>query len=171
MKSTILGFAMVVIGLACSAFGEDYKDLAARGYRWVTVEGPYACTTESEVRRITAHRTDATELEMVEGLEAYYLIPGSIVYVHNNDPATGMSEIQLTGVTRPLWTYTRFLSTRPIEDVYGVIETPKSSGLISSESLGAIQLPVAEPVPMPRPGPTATIHRGSAPDTSGMNPE
>ena len=171
MKSKILGFATVVVGLACSAFAADYKDLAAQGYRWATVEGPYACTTESEVQRITAHRTDATELEMVEGLEAYYLMPGSIVYVRKNDPATGMSEIKLTGVTRPLWTCTRFLSTRPIEDIYGVIETPKSSGLIPSASLGAIQLPAAEPVPMPGPGLTPTISRGSASGTSGVNPE
>ena len=171
MKSEILGLATVVIGLACSALAADYKDLAAQGYRWVIVDGPYACTTESEVQRITVHRTDASELKMVEGLEAYYLIPGSIVYVRNNDSVTGMSEIQLTGVTRPLWTYTRFLSTRPVEDIYGVIETPKSSGLIPNASLGAIQLPAAEGVPLPGPGLTPTMPRGSAPGTSRMDPE
>ena len=67
---------------------------------------------------------------MVEDIEAYYLIPGTIVRVAQSDPATGMSEIQLGGITRLLWTYTNFLTTRPMQDTYGVIETPENSGLI-----------------------------------------
>jgi hypothetical protein len=98
MKFRILVFATIGFGLTCTAFAVDYKDLAAKGYRWVTVNGPYACTTEQAVQRITGHRTDATELQMVEDIEAYYLIPGTIVRVVQNDPATGMSEIQLGGI-------------------------------------------------------------------------
>jgi hypothetical protein len=41
-----------------------------------------------------------------------------------------MSEILLAGITRPLWTYTKFLTARPIQDIYGVIETPDKAGMV-----------------------------------------
>ena len=167
----ILGCAIFAVGLTCTAFAADYKDLVAEGYRWVTVDGPFACTTEPEVQRITNHRSDATELQMVEDLQAYYLIPGTLVQVVRNDPETGMSEIQLGGITRPLWTYTSFLSTRPIDDTYGVIETPENSGLIPSADAGLSQLPPEEPAAMPTPGPSPITPESSVPDASSMNPE
>ena len=34
----------VSLGLRCTAFADNYSDLAAQGYRWATVDGPYACT-------------------------------------------------------------------------------------------------------------------------------
>jgi hypothetical protein len=154
MKFKILIFATIGFGLTCIAFDVDYKDLAAKGYRWVAVNGPYACTTEEAVQRITGHRTDATEVQMVEDGEAYYLIPGTIVRVVQNNPATSMSQIQLGEITRSLWTYTKFLSTRPIRDSYEVIETPENSGLIPRGNLGMIQLQAEESVSMPKPGPT-----------------
>ena len=131
MKSKSLCIATLAVDLTCSAFAADYKDLAAQGYRWVGVDGPYACTTEPELQRISSYRTDGSELQMVKDLEAYYLIPESIAYVVKNDRGTGMSQIQLAGITRPLRTYTRFLSQRPIADIYGVIETPENSGPVA----------------------------------------
>ena len=47
-----------------------------------------------------------------------------------HDHANGMSEILLGGVLKPLWTYTRFLTARPIRDVYGIVETPDTAGLV-----------------------------------------
>jgi hypothetical protein len=73
MKFRISVFATFCLSLLCIASAEDYEGPAGKGYRWVTVNGPYACTTEQEVRRITNNRTDATELQMVEDIEAYYL--------------------------------------------------------------------------------------------------
>ena len=67
---------------------------------------------------------------MVENLRAYYLIPGTLARVIQDDHANGMSEILLAGITSPLWTYTRFLSARPIHDTYGIVETPDAGGLI-----------------------------------------
>jgi len=67
---------------------------------------------------------------MVENLQAYYVVPGTLVQVVQDDPARGMSKIRFGGITRELWTYTKFLSKRPIEDAYGVIENPENSGLI-----------------------------------------
>jgi hypothetical protein len=60
MKFKILVFATIGFGLTCTAFAVDYKDLAAKGYRWVIVNGPYACITERGVQRITSHRTKPT---------------------------------------------------------------------------------------------------------------
>ena len=73
--------------------------LAAKGYRWVTVNGPYACKTEEDAERIAAHHTDAIELQVVENIECYYLIPGTIVQVIKEDPPRGISEIRLGSIT------------------------------------------------------------------------
>ena len=69
---------MAGFGLACTVSAADYKYLAGEGYRWVTINGPYACSTEQVLKRIITHHTDATELEMVEDGGAYFLIPGAI---------------------------------------------------------------------------------------------
>jgi hypothetical protein len=129
MKIWFLVLTLLGLGMTRSACAEDPQDLAAKGYRWVTVNGPYACPSEHEVRNVTADPTDATELQMVEDGTAYYLIPGTLVQVVRDDPANGMSEILLGGITRPLWTYTKYLTPRPIPDTYGVVETPRLTGL------------------------------------------
>ena len=67
---------------------------------------------------------------MVEDVGAYYLIPGTLVRVIRDDQANGMSEIRLGGFERPLWTYTEFLTARPIRDIYGIVETPDTAGLV-----------------------------------------
>jgi hypothetical protein len=151
MKLKILSVSVLVVALTCSAFAADYKKLAAEGYRWVTVDGPYAGKTEQAVQRITNHRTDMTEMQMSQNLEAYYLIPGKIVLVLKNDPATKMSQIQFGGITQPLWTYTRFLSARPIVDTYGGIETPENSGLIANAQTGIVKIQPDVPTVMPTP--------------------
>jgi len=129
MKLAISVITAICLSLTCAALADNYNDLAAQGYRWVTVDGPYACTTEQDVERIVAHRTDATELQLVQNIQCYYLIPGTIVQVIKEDPARGMSEMRLGAITRSLWTYTRFLSKHPVQDTYGVIQTPTNSDL------------------------------------------
>ena len=106
------------------------KDLVEKGYRWITVNGPYACVTEQELGKITSSRTDLAELHMVEEGRVCYLIPGTLVRVTRDDEANGMSVILLGGITKSLWTYTKFLSAHPIRDVYGIVETPDTAGLI-----------------------------------------
>ena len=110
--------------------GTPIKDLVAKGYRWVTIDGPYACVSEPEVQKIASNRTDLVELHMVEEGRAYYLIPGTLVRVTRDDQVTGMSEILVGGITKPLWTYNKFLTARPIPDIYGIVETPDTAGLI-----------------------------------------
>jgi len=131
MKLLISFMIAVSFGLTYTVLGGDnYSTLAAQGYRWVTINGPYACDTEEGVERIVARHTDATELQVVENIQCYYLIPGTIVQVIKEDPARGMSEMRLGSIIRSLWTYTIFLSKHPVKDTYGVIETPENSGLI-----------------------------------------
>jgi hypothetical protein len=142
MKLRMLVFTVISFGLTCAALAADnYSDLAAQGYRWITIDGPYAGTSQEGAQRITSHRTDAAELQMVESLQAYYLITGTLVQVVQDDAAKGMSQIRLGGITRDLWTYTKYLSKRPIEDPYGVIENPENSGLIPTATAEMSQLP------------------------------
>jgi hypothetical protein len=137
------------VGLACSAWANNSEDLAAKGFRWVTVNGPYACPTQEEVRQITDDDTDANEFHMVEDGSAYYLVPGTLVQIVQDDLSNGMSEIIMRGITRSLWTYTRFLSTAPVYDTYGIIETPQTNGLIDPRDDSRLHVPNFEATPAP----------------------
>jgi hypothetical protein len=141
MKMGVLVVLAIGLSLTCATWADDLaqfgyshrtpvEDLVAKGYRWVVVNGPYACTSEQEVQQITSDHTDLREVHMVENLQAYYLIPGSLVRVIREDHANDMSEVLMAGITTPLWTYTRFLTARPIHDTYGTVETPDTAGLV-----------------------------------------
>ena len=141
MKLGMLAVSLIGLGFICTALADDLprigyseKDarqgLGSKRYRWVTVDGPYACATKQGTRQITSARNDSIELRMVEDGDAYYLIPGTLVRITQDDPASGMSKILLGGITKPLWTYTKFLTARPIHDIYGIVETPETAGLI-----------------------------------------
>jgi len=120
------------LAFASAALAGNYGAYAAQGYRWVIVNGPYACNDEQDAERITKHHTDAAELELMQNIRCYYLIPGTIVKVIKEDPSRGMWQMLVAGIHRPLWTYSKFLSKHPIPDLYGEIETPESSGLLST---------------------------------------
>ena len=136
MKLSILIVTAISLGLSCTAPADNYDTLAAKGYRWVAIHGPYASTTERGVRRITNHRGGLTESQILEDAQAFYLIPGKIVQIIKEDRTTGMSQVQMGGFTTFLWTYNRFLSKRPIRDTYGVIETPENSALVPNPRIG-----------------------------------
>ena len=127
MKLLISLITVVSLQLAGTALATDYSALAAQGYRWVIANGPYACSKGQDVERVVGHHTDATELDVVQNAGCYYLIPGTIAKVISEDPARGISQIQLGNITIPLWTYSRFLSKTPIPDTSGVIETPEAA--------------------------------------------
>jgi hypothetical protein len=145
----ILAVSVIGLSLIGTALADDLpsigysektpvKDLAAKGYRWVTVDGPYAGATEQDVRKITSSRTDLVELHMVEEGGAYYLFAGMLVRVTREDQGNSMSEILLGGITKPLWTYNRFLTARPIRDIYGIVETPDTAGLIDPSAAAVV---------------------------------
>jgi hypothetical protein len=130
----LLSVASVAIVLTSAGLASSYDELAAKGFRWVTVDGPYGCPSKDDLRQITKNRTDEIELRMVEQLRAYCLIPGGIVRLVHQDAASGMSQIHSAGIGTDLWTLTIFLSKRPIKNTYREIETPETSGLIRAET-------------------------------------
>ena len=132
--TTILSVASAAVVLTSVGLASSYDELAAKGYRWVTVDGPYGCPSKDDLRQITKNRTDEIELRMVEQLRAYYLIPGGIVRLVQQDAASGMSQIHSAEIVTDLWTLSIFLSKRPVKNTYGEIETPETSGLIRTET-------------------------------------
>jgi hypothetical protein len=126
-----------ILCLTCIAFADNYSQWVAQGYRWVNVNGPYACTSEQQVQQITGRHSDQTELQMLQNVQAYYLIPGTIAQVIKENPASGMTQMHLSGINVPLWTYTRFLSKRPIRDALGNVATPQTSGFFPSADAAA----------------------------------
>jgi hypothetical protein len=130
----ILCIGAIAIGLTPFALADKYDDLAAKGYCWVTVDGPYAYFSRDDLRQFAKQR--GKEFELIEQLRAYYLIPGTVARVIQKDAASGMSQIQLDGVRRPLWTLSRFLSVRPITDLDGKIETPFEPNTTSNNGIG-----------------------------------
>jgi hypothetical protein len=103
-----------------------------RKYRCAIADGLYACVSKNDVRRMVNNPGDEVELKMVEEVKAYFLIPGTIVQVTEEDPSSGLSKIRMAGITVDLWTLTRFLSKHAVKDTYGVMQTPETSGLIPS---------------------------------------
>ena len=132
--SAILSITAAVIGLTSAGLTANYDDLAAKGYRWVTIDGPYGCPAKDDLQQIVKKPTDETELQMVKQHRAYYLLRGDIVKLIQEDPASGISRIHVAGITTDLWTPTKFLSKRPVENAFGVVETPETSGLVPIET-------------------------------------
>jgi hypothetical protein len=132
--SAILSITAAVIGLKSAGLTANYDDLAAKGYRWVTIDGPYGCPAKDDLQQIVKKPTDETELQMIKQHRAYYLLRGDIVKLIQEDPASGISRIHVAGITTDLWTPTKFLSKRPVENAFGVVETPETSGLVPIET-------------------------------------
>jgi hypothetical protein len=175
---TILAVAAAAITLTSSALGDKYSDLVAKGYRWTTADGLYACVSKDDVRRMVNNPTlpagDEVELKMVEQVKAYFLIPGTVVQVTEDDPSSGLSKIHMAGITVDLWTLTRFLSEHTVKDTYGVIETPETSGLIptAAPAMDAGPTPTSDFSPMPdmSPVPGVSPTPGTSPTpTPGTN--
>ena len=176
-RRTILAVAAAAITLTSGALGDEYSDLVAKGYRWDTVDGLYACVSKDDVRRMVNNPSspagDEVALKMVEDVKAYYLIPGTIVQVIEDDPSSGLSKIRMAGITVDLWTLTRFLSKHAAKDTYGVIETPETSGLIpaaaSAIDAGPMPTPDFGAIPGTSPAPDMSPIPGVSP-TPGTSP-
>jgi len=146
VRSLLLA-AAVALGLASAGLGANYDDLIRQGYRWVTVDGPLACASKDDLRQMVQKPSDELRLKMVEEVRAYYLIRGTIVRVVTEETSSGLSQINIPGITQNLWTLTKFLTKQPIKDIIGRIETPGMLG-------GATATPTASPAPTESPTPT-----------------
>src|SRR3984957_5109879 len=125
--SIVLAVAVAAMALVSTAFANKYDDLVAKGYRWATPDGPYACVAKEDVHRMANNPGDSVVLKMVEQVKVFYLTPGTIVQVTEEDSHSGTSKIRMAGITVDLWTLSSFLTKRPIKDTYGVVETPETS--------------------------------------------
>ena len=126
LKRLLVGAAIAV--LTATGLAANDEALVKEGYRWAAVDGPFACPAKGDVQQMVSHAGDnELRLEMVEQLRAYYLDRGTIVKVVHEEPAAGLAEIQIAGIIPRLWTLSRFLSTRPIPDVEGTMETPDAA--------------------------------------------
>jgi hypothetical protein len=143
-----------MVGLASAGLAVDYAGLAAKGYRWVTVDGPYAYPSKDEARNISSRASRKTALRHADEPISYYLIPGMVVLVVENDTASGLSRIRAGGIAADLWTSTKYLSAHPIRNPYGTIETPETSGIIPSS--GPEPTPSATPVALGTATPAVT---------------
>jgi hypothetical protein len=141
----ILLTATVVVGLASAGLAVNYDDWIRQGYRWVTIDGPFACVSKGDLRLITKERTDGLELKMIEQVRAYYLIRGTMVQVITEDTSSGLSQINMAGMTTNLWTLTKFLTNHPLKDIIGRIETPTTLGPTPTPTTNAT--PSASPTP------------------------
>ena len=78
MRILTIILAAVAAGLAPTALADPYKNLAAQGYRWANVDGPYACRSKDDLREISKHPTELIGLRMVQERGAYYLIQAMV---------------------------------------------------------------------------------------------
>jgi hypothetical protein len=129
MRIPILSLALLlVIGVLPTTFAADYKDWAAKGYRWSTVSGLHAYRNKDDAKNERSRREKKSVSEEVR--YAYYLRPGKIVLVVATDAADGLSQIRMGGIASELWTPTKYLSRSPVKNAVGKIETPEMAGIM-----------------------------------------
>jgi hypothetical protein len=126
-RSNLFSAVLAAMALASTGWATDYAGWVAKGYRWSRVSGPYAYLTRQDAKNNV--RPGKHESEVAR--RAYYLRPGKVVLVVKTDPAAGLSEIRIGGVTSDLWTATRNLSTRPVKNFRGQVESPARAGILS----------------------------------------
>jgi hypothetical protein len=121
---------LAVMALAATGLATDYADWVAKGYRWSRVSGPYAYIAKQDAKK--GVHPGKSESEVAR--RAYYLRPGKVVLVVETDAAEGLSKIRIGGVASDLWTATRNLSTRPVKNLRGNIESPERAGILPDSS-------------------------------------
>jgi hypothetical protein len=173
---TILGLAAAAILPTSAALADKYDELVAKGYRWVTIDGPFACRSKDDLQRLLTNQSDENRLRMVSQGGVYYLIRGVIVQVVQEDKASGTSQVHWDGIVANLWTPSKYLSKHPITNVLGTISVPGqpigvnipgvNSQLDVTATPGQTATPThgeaAEPAASPTP-PTETATPGASP--------
>jgi hypothetical protein len=129
MKIPTLFLAVLAIaGALATTRAAGDKDWAAKGYRWSLVSGPYAYISKDDAKNDRSRRDKKSVSETIR--HAYYLRPGKVVLVIATDAAAGLTQIRMGGIGSDLWTATKNLSTRPVKNSVGKIETPETAGIL-----------------------------------------
>jgi hypothetical protein len=132
--SNFSSVALAMIGIASTSFAADYSDWVAKGYRWSAVNGPHAYIKKEDAKDERLHVRNKPVVE--------------------TEAASGLSRIRMGGVTSDLWTPTKNLSTRPLRNTVGVIETPDMTGILPISS--ATPRPATSAKSVTSPSPAAT---------------
>ena len=159
-----LAFLTLVTFLLVSgdnAVAGKFGDLAAKGYRWVIVDGPYACPKREDAITVAEH--PQTGVDENNPTKSYYLVKGSIVQLLQTDGV--VSRIRLAGITSYLWTMTRFLSKQPLKNAYGITETPETAGLTVEATPAPSGTPGAPGI-LPAPTPIDQLNPDATPSPS-----
>ena len=119
---------LLTIGVLPATWAADYKDWVAQGYRWSLVSGLHAYRNRDDAKNERSRRENKSVSEEVR--YAYYLRPGKVVLLVATDAADGLSQIRMGGISSDLWTPTKYLSTRPVKNTVGKIETPDMAGIL-----------------------------------------
>lgn len=142
---------LAMIGFASTSFAADYADWVAKGYRWSLVGGPYAYISKEYAMNAGSRSARKSVSETIR--HAYYLRPGKVVLVVEADAASGLSKIRMGGITSDVWTLTKNLSTRPVRNSVGKIETPDMASILriseAAPSPGANAKSAASVSPLP----------------------
>jgi hypothetical protein len=150
----LFSVVLAMVGLASTGLAADYSDWVAKGYRWSVVNGLYAYKTKEDAKNEGSRFAGMSLSEMID--HAYFLRPGKLVLLVETDAAYGLSKIRMGGVTSDLWTPTKNLSTRPVIDTLGMIETPDMAGVLTISSATPSPDSSAESAASVSPSPTAT---------------
>jgi len=135
MRIPTLSLALLlIVGVLPATLAADYKDWVAKGYRWSSVGGLHAYRNKDDAKNERSRRENKSVSEEVR--YAYYLRPGKIVFVVATDAADGLSQIRMGGISSDLWTQTKYLSTRPVKNAVGKIETPETAGIMLPAASG-----------------------------------
>jgi hypothetical protein len=163
----MIGIGAAAVWLTSTAVADKYGDLVAKGYRWVTTDGPFACISKDDLNRIIKNRSDENTLRMVEKGGVYFLIRGGIVQVVQEDKASGLSQVHWDGIAANLWTPSKFLSKRPITNILGTISIPgQPIGDISGVNSQLSVTPTTNTTATPGASATPTLGEAAEPNAS-----
>ncbi len=144
---------LAMMGLASTSLAADFTDWVAKGYRWSVVSGPYAYIMKENAKNEGSRFARKSANETIG--RAYYMRPGKVVLVVETDAASGLSKIRMGGIASDLWTPTKNLSTRPVRNALGEIETPDMASILPILEATPSPGSSAKPAASARPSPTA----------------
>jgi hypothetical protein len=144
---------LVMVGLASTSAAADYAGWVAQGYRWSGVDGPYAFIKEQDAKNEASYSGKKSVSDTIG--RAYFLRRGKVVLVVETDAASGLSKIHMGGVASDLWIRTKYLSTRPLRNTLGEIETPDTASILPISSATPSPSSSAKPAASASPSPTA----------------
>src|SRR6201981_2123087 len=90
-------FCLLSAATVTTATATDFKALAEQGYRWVRVNGPYATPNKNDATKLADAKSASSDVELQDKTHAYFLLPGMLVFILENDRESGLSRVLAYG--------------------------------------------------------------------------